>query len=136
MHMFTYNIQSSCCNAGSDIPRRSELIGADHSLFGSDYPHGEGLADPVSFVDDLPGFSKDEVQLILLALILAFNHDFLDLEGRGQVEKIQLKYVILLQTHLRTKYPTTVAASKLTKAVMLPAVTREIVQITKKRLDI
>jgi len=48
-----------------DIPRLRELIGADHILFGSDYPHGEGLADPVSFVDDLPGFSKDEVQLIM-----------------------------------------------------------------------
>ena len=93
--------------------------------------HKTMMEDIASWVD-----VKDEVQLILLALILAFNHDFLDLEGRGQVEKIQLKYVILLQTHLRTKYPTTVAASKLTKAVMLPAVTREIVQITKKRLDI
>lgn len=93
--------------------------------------HKTMMEDIASWVD-----VKDEVQLILLALILAFNHDFLDLEGRGQVEKIQLKYVILLQTHLRTRYPTTVAASKLTKAVMLPAVTREIVQITKKRLDI
>ena len=74
--------------------------------------HKTMMEDIASWVD-----VKDEVQLILLALILAFNHDFLDLEGRGQVEKIQLKYVILLQTHLRTKYPTTVAASKLTKAV-------------------
>ena len=93
--------------------------------------HKTMMEDIASWVD-----TKDEIQLILLALILAFNHDFLDLEGRGQVEKIQLKYVILLQTHLRTKYPTNLAASKLTKAVMLPAVTREIVQITKKRLDI
>ena len=93
--------------------------------------HKTMMEDIASWVD-----IKDEVQLILLALILAFNHDFLDLEGRGQVEKIQLKYVILLQTHLRTKYPTSLAASKLTKAVMLPAVTREIVQITKKRFNI
>ena len=93
--------------------------------------HKTMMEDIASWVD-----IKDEVQLILLALILAFNHDFLDLEGRGQVEKIQLKYVILLQTHLRTKYPTNLAASKLTKAVMLPAVTREILQITKKRLNI
>jgi predicted TIM-barrel fold metal-dependent hydrolase len=48
-----------------DIPELRDLIGADHILFGSDYPHGEGLADPVSFVNDLPGFAKDEVQLIM-----------------------------------------------------------------------
>ena len=34
-------------------------------IFGSDYPHAEGLADPKSFVDDLPGFSDDEVRLVM-----------------------------------------------------------------------
>jgi predicted TIM-barrel fold metal-dependent hydrolase len=29
-------------------------IGADHLLFGSDYPHPEGLAEPCTFVDRLP----------------------------------------------------------------------------------
>ena len=48
-----------------DIVDLRDKIGADHVLFGSDYPHGEGLADPISFVDDLPGFSKDDVQLIM-----------------------------------------------------------------------
>jgi predicted TIM-barrel fold metal-dependent hydrolase len=48
-----------------DIQELKELIGADRILFGSDYPHAEGLADPVAFVDDLRGFSKDEVQLIM-----------------------------------------------------------------------
>jgi predicted TIM-barrel fold metal-dependent hydrolase len=48
-----------------DIPLLRDLIGADHILFGSDYPHAEGLAEPVSFANDLPGFSKDELQLIM-----------------------------------------------------------------------
>jgi predicted TIM-barrel fold metal-dependent hydrolase len=48
-----------------DIAGLREQIGADHILFGSDYPHGEGLADPVSFVNDLPGFSKDDVRRIM-----------------------------------------------------------------------
>jgi predicted TIM-barrel fold metal-dependent hydrolase len=48
-----------------DIAELRELIGADRILFGSDYPHAEGLADPVSFVNDLPDFSKDDVQLIM-----------------------------------------------------------------------
>ena len=29
----------------------AELVGADRVLFGSDYPHPEGLADPVSYVE-------------------------------------------------------------------------------------
>ena len=93
--------------------------------------HKTLMEDIASWVD-----FHDEIQIVLLALILAFNHDFLDLEGRNQVEKIQLKYVILLQSHLRSLYPNSLAASKLTKAVMLPAVAREIVQITKKRFII
>lgn len=32
------------------------LIGADHILMGSDYPHVEGLADPASFIKDLQNF--------------------------------------------------------------------------------
>ena len=93
--------------------------------------HKSLMEDITSWVD-----TNDDIQIILIILILAFNHDFLDLEGRSQVEKIQLKYVILLQSHLRSRYPNSVAASKLTKAVMLPAVTREIVQITKDRFVI
>ena len=42
-----------------------DSIGADHMLFGSDFPHGEGLAEPVSFVDDLEGFGKDDLRLIM-----------------------------------------------------------------------
>ena len=34
-------------------------------IFGSDYPHAEGLADPKSFVDDLPGFTEDEIRLVM-----------------------------------------------------------------------
>jgi predicted TIM-barrel fold metal-dependent hydrolase len=30
------------------------VLGADHVLFGSDYPHPEGLAEPCSYVDHLP----------------------------------------------------------------------------------
>merc|ERR1711976_812055 len=93
--------------------------------------HKALMEDISSWVD-----YHDHVQHILIILILAFNHDFLDLKGRSQVEKIQLKYVILLQTHLRSKYSNSIAASKLTKAVMLPAVAREIVQVTKKRFVI
>ena len=48
-----------------DLHQLREIIGADHMLFGSDFPHAEGLADPVSFVDDLEGFSDDEIAKIM-----------------------------------------------------------------------
>lgn len=48
-----------------DIRLLADTIGADHVLFGSDWPHAEGLAEPRSFVDDLVGFSDEEVRLIM-----------------------------------------------------------------------
>ena len=48
-----------------DISGLRDLIGADHILFGSDFPHGEGLAEPVSFVNDLPSFSDEDVKRIM-----------------------------------------------------------------------
>ena len=41
------------------------LIGADRVLFGSDYPHPEGLAEPMSYIDRLAGLSHDEVARIM-----------------------------------------------------------------------
>jgi predicted TIM-barrel fold metal-dependent hydrolase len=43
----------------------AELIGADHILFGSDWPHPEGLADPLSFVDELAGLPDEDVRRIM-----------------------------------------------------------------------
>jgi predicted TIM-barrel fold metal-dependent hydrolase len=37
-----------------------DAIGVDHVLFGSDYPHPEGLAEPCSYVDHLPPSVSDE----------------------------------------------------------------------------
>lgn len=41
------------------------LIGADRVLFGSDYPHPEGIAEPASYVDRLAGLSHDEIAKIM-----------------------------------------------------------------------
>jgi predicted TIM-barrel fold metal-dependent hydrolase len=41
------------------------LIGADRVVFGSDYPHPEGLAEPLSYVDRLQGLSHDEIARIM-----------------------------------------------------------------------
>ena len=37
-----------------------KLIGADNVLFGSDFPHPEGMYDPIGFVDQLEGMSEDD----------------------------------------------------------------------------
>jgi predicted TIM-barrel fold metal-dependent hydrolase len=48
-----------------DLPRLRDDLGADRMIFGSDYPHAEGLADPLSFVNDLPGFSEAEIRMVM-----------------------------------------------------------------------
>jgi predicted TIM-barrel fold metal-dependent hydrolase len=59
-----------------DIQGLVELLGADHILFGSDFPHPEGLADPLSYVDDLAGLPDDVVVKIMggnLASLMKVN---------------------------------------------------------------
>ncbi|HTI73454.1 MAG TPA: amidohydrolase family protein [Mycobacterium sp.] len=41
-----------------DVKLLAETIGVDKILFGSDWPHGEGLADPMSFTADIPQFPE------------------------------------------------------------------------------
>jgi predicted TIM-barrel fold metal-dependent hydrolase len=48
-----------------DIAGLAEALGVDHVLFGSDYPHAEGLADPSTFRNDLVGFSDADVRRIM-----------------------------------------------------------------------
>ena len=36
------------------------VVGADNVVFGSDYPHVEGMADPISFVDQLYGLPDNQ----------------------------------------------------------------------------
>ena len=42
-----------------------ELLGADKVIFGSDYPHVEGMSDPISFVDQLDGLPDDQVRQVM-----------------------------------------------------------------------
>ncbi|HEY7054544.1 MAG TPA: amidohydrolase family protein [Mycobacterium sp.] len=48
-----------------DLPLLAETIGVDKILFGSDWPHGEGLESPVSFTDELAGFSEADVRKVM-----------------------------------------------------------------------
>ncbi len=48
-----------------DLGELAELIGEDHVLFGSDYPHPEGLANPRSYVADLAHLPEPLVRKIM-----------------------------------------------------------------------
>ncbi len=48
-----------------DLGALAEMIGEDHVLFGSDYPHPEGLADPATYVDELEGVPEPVVRKIM-----------------------------------------------------------------------
>ena len=42
-----------------------DLLGADRVLFGSDYPHPEGMADPITFVDELEGLPDETIRKVM-----------------------------------------------------------------------
>jgi predicted TIM-barrel fold metal-dependent hydrolase len=48
-----------------DLPVLGETIGIDKILFGSDWPHGEGLESPVSFTEELTGFSDSDIRKVM-----------------------------------------------------------------------
>ena len=60
--------------AEDDLSALVEQVGADNILFGSDWPHGEGLADPLSYrslVSDLSQADADRIMRTNLAEMIA-----------------------------------------------------------------
>ena len=45
--------------------RTVEFLGADRTLFGSDWPHTEGLSDPPSYVGGLSSLAPDQLRLVM-----------------------------------------------------------------------
>jgi predicted TIM-barrel fold metal-dependent hydrolase len=48
-----------------DIRHLAEVIGVERVLFGSDWPHGEALAEPLDFLAELNGFAEADVRRIM-----------------------------------------------------------------------
>ena len=48
-----------------DFQALAHKIGTERILFGSDWPHGEGLESPLAFLDELDGFSDTDVRKIM-----------------------------------------------------------------------
>ncbi len=42
-----------------------DVVGADNVIFGSDYPHPEGMADPITFVDQLNGLDGETMAKVM-----------------------------------------------------------------------
>jgi predicted TIM-barrel fold metal-dependent hydrolase len=42
-----------------------KLIGADRVVFGSDYPHPEGMAEPVTYAKELEGLPKEDIARVM-----------------------------------------------------------------------
>ena len=49
-----------------DVNDTVELMGADRVIFGSDWPHIEGLEEPLDYVRELKAFDADDTRKILL----------------------------------------------------------------------
>jgi predicted TIM-barrel fold metal-dependent hydrolase len=48
-----------------DVPALCQLIGVEHVLNGSDYPHPEGLLWPTEFVEELEGMREADVRRVM-----------------------------------------------------------------------
>jgi predicted TIM-barrel fold metal-dependent hydrolase len=60
-----------------DVDALVELLGADRVLFGSDYPHPEGMAEPARFADLMQRATPDEVRRVMRdnsAELLSLGH--------------------------------------------------------------
>jgi predicted TIM-barrel fold metal-dependent hydrolase len=49
----------------ASVPELIDLLGADHVLFGSDWPHGEGRDTPRHFDTELSGVAPDDLNRVL-----------------------------------------------------------------------
>jgi len=52
-----------------DLTELAEMIGVSQIVFGSDWPHAEGLSDPLSYVEDLDdaGYSPTDAEKVMYA---------------------------------------------------------------------
>ena len=48
-----------------DTALLKDLLGVERLLFGSDFPHAEGLPEPTDFVKDIPTFTDEEIRAVM-----------------------------------------------------------------------
>ncbi len=57
-----------------DVLNIVELVGADNVVFGSDYPHPEGLAEPLSFIEEIEPLSEADKAKIMGGTLSVLMH--------------------------------------------------------------
>jgi len=55
-----------------DIHLLAETIGVERLMFGSDFPHAEGLEIPTTFINDLHGFNATDIEKIMRHNVIDF----------------------------------------------------------------
>jgi predicted TIM-barrel fold metal-dependent hydrolase len=48
-----------------DLDDLKQYVPVDRLMFGSDFPHAEGIPDPTDWVNDIPNFTNDEKRLVM-----------------------------------------------------------------------
>jgi predicted TIM-barrel fold metal-dependent hydrolase len=56
-----------------DVHEVARIMGADRVLFGSDWPHIEGMPDPLNYLPELKAFSDEDQRRILLDNVTELN---------------------------------------------------------------
>lgn len=55
-----------------DMSMLKDQVGIERLMFGSDFPHTEGLADPCAFVKDIPDFDANETRIVMRENVYEF----------------------------------------------------------------
>ena len=56
-----------------DISEVVDLVGADRVLFGSDWPHIEGMPEPLDYLRELEGLASEDVSKIVRGNVVELN---------------------------------------------------------------
>ncbi len=56
-----------------DVVEVAQIMGTDRVLFGSDWPHIEGMPEPLDYLPELAKFDDDEKRQILLDNVTTLN---------------------------------------------------------------
>ncbi len=81
------------------------------------------------------GHMVDEIQMMLMALVMLFSSDFIELDDPSRVASVQTKYAAMLYRYLKTKYKdgsqqgTTTALAKFCQGMFVSSMSREMREI-------
>jgi len=133
----------------ADVLSRIELSKDGDEMFLTTYdelypPHWSGDSgieqrhrNIIKRITEWPKVKGNEINIwlvTLLSLILALHADFYPLKSKNIMEKLQLKYILLLQRYLRSFLQIEKANKKFLEAMLLLSDTREAWEITNTKV--